>query len=62
MTVTSKPPSEIQTLIEDQINGFNSQNTELFLGAFWAHGDHPLMASHPIAWEFNTPGCIGKDS
>ena len=34
MTVTSKPPSEIQTLIDDHINGFNTQNTELFLGVF----------------------------
>jgi hypothetical protein len=32
--VTSKPPSEVQTLIEDHINGFNTQNTELFLGVF----------------------------
>ena len=34
MSVTSKPPSEIQTLIEDHIKGFNTQNTELFLGVF----------------------------
>lgn len=32
--MTNKPPSEIQTLIEDHINGFNTQNTELFLGVF----------------------------
>jgi hypothetical protein len=34
ITVTSKPPSEIQTLIENHITGFNTQNTELFLGVF----------------------------
>jgi hypothetical protein len=34
MTVTSKPPSEIQALIDDHINGFNTQNTELFSGVF----------------------------
>ena len=40
MAVTSKPPSEGQTLIEDPINGFNTQNTELFLGVFGGHRDH----------------------
>ncbi len=34
MIVTSTPPAEIQTLIENHINGFNSQNTELFLSVF----------------------------
>jgi hypothetical protein len=34
MTVTSKLPSEIQTLIEDHIKGFNSQDTKLFLSVF----------------------------
>ena len=34
LTLTSKPPSEIQTLIEDHIKGFNTQNTELFLSVF----------------------------
>ena len=28
------PPVEIQTLIENHINGFNTQNIELFLGVF----------------------------
>ncbi|MGB9650709.1 MAG: nuclear transport factor 2 family protein [Candidatus Cybelea sp.] len=32
--MTSTPPAEIQTLIENHINGFNSQNTELFLSVF----------------------------
>ena len=34
--MSSRPPSEIQTLIEDHINGFNTQNTELFLSVFGA--------------------------
>jgi hypothetical protein len=34
ITVANKPPSEIQTLIEDHVNGFNSENIELFLGVF----------------------------
>jgi hypothetical protein len=46
--VTSKPPSEIKTLIEGHINGFNTQNIELFLGVF---GNTAIIidASHPIA-------------
>ncbi len=32
--MASPPPSEIQTLIENLINGFNTQNTELFLSVF----------------------------
>ena len=34
MTVTSKPSSEIQTLLEDHINGFNTQNLDVFLRVF----------------------------
>ena len=34
ITLTSKLPSEIQTLIENHIKGFNAQDTELFLGVF----------------------------
>lgn len=49
MTVTSKPPSEIQSLIEDHINGFNTQNTELFLGVF---GDTAIIIDGiaPYRW------------
>lgn len=49
MTVTSDPPSEIQALIEDHINGFNSQNTELFLGVF---GDTAIIIDGiaPYRW------------
>ncbi len=32
--MTSTPPAEIQTLIENNINGFNTQNAELFLSVF----------------------------
>jgi hypothetical protein len=31
---TRDPPREIQTLIDNHINGFNTQNSELFLGVF----------------------------
>ena len=47
--MTSEPPSEIQTLIEDHINGFNTQNTELFLGVF---GDTAIIIDGiaPYRW------------
>ena len=47
--MTSKPPSEIQALIEDHINGFNTQNTELFLGVF---GDTAIIIDGiaPYRW------------
>ncbi len=49
MTMTSKPPSEIQTLIENHINGFNTHNTELFLGVF---GDTAIIIDGiaPYRW------------
>ena len=32
--MSNTPPAEIQTLIENHINGFNNQNTELFSSVF----------------------------
>ena len=32
--MTSKPPTEIQTLIDTHIRGFNTQNLDLFLSVF----------------------------
>src|SRR5262245_6385680 len=34
MTMTSTPPAELQALIEAHINGFNTQDTALFLSVF----------------------------
>ena len=34
MIVADMPPGEIQTLIDNHINGFNTQNNELFLSVF----------------------------
>ena len=47
--VTSKPPSDIQTLIENHINGFNTHNAELFLGVF---GDSAIIIDGiaPYRW------------
>ena len=32
--MTSKPPAAIQALIDDHVNGFNTQDEDLFLGTF----------------------------
>ena len=47
--MTSKPPSEIQTLIEDHIKGFNTQDTELFHRVF---GDTAIIIDGiaPYLW------------
>ena len=43
------PPREIQTLIDNHINGFNTQNIELFLGVF---GDTAIIIDGiaPYRW------------
>jgi hypothetical protein len=48
-TVTSKPPTEIQTLIDTHINGFNTQNPDLFLSVF---GDTAIIIDGiaPYRW------------
>ena len=40
MIVADKPPGEIQTLIDNHINGFNTQNIELFFRDFWGHSHY----------------------
>ena len=47
--MSSKPPSEIQALIENHINGFNTQNTELFRAVF---GDTAIIIDGiaPYRW------------
>ena len=49
ITVSSKPPSEIQELIENHINGFNTQNAELFRDVF---GDTAIIIDGiaPYRW------------
>ena len=46
--MADNPPTEIQTLIDNHINAFNTQDNELF---FVFSGIRPslLTASHPIA-------------
>jgi hypothetical protein len=47
--MTTNPPSEIQTLIEGNINAFNTQNTELFFDVF---GDTAIIIDGiaPYRW------------
>ena len=48
MTMAGDPPREIKSLIDNHIDGFNTQNIELFLGVF---GDTAIIidGSHLIA-------------
>ena len=47
--MADNPPREIQTLIDNHINGFNTQNIELFLGVF---GDTAIIIDGiaPYRW------------
>ena len=49
MTVTAKPPAAIQTLIDGHINGFNTQDVDLFLSVF---GDTAIIIDGiaPYRW------------
>ncbi len=47
--MTSNPPAEIQTLIDAHINGFNTQDNDLFLSVF---GDTAIIIDGiaPYRW------------
>ena len=49
MADNDKPPAEIQSLIEAHINGFNTQDTDLFLSVF---GDSAVIVDGiaPYRW------------
>lgn len=49
ITMTSKPPAVIQTLIDTHINGFNTQDNDLFLSVF---GDTAIIIDGiaPYRW------------
>jgi ketosteroid isomerase-like protein len=57
MTVTNKPPSEIQALIEDHINGFNSRNAELFHRVF---GDTAIIIDGIAPYRWMNPNAAAK--
>ena len=47
--MTTKPPAEIQTLIDAHVNGFNTQDTDLFFSVF---GDTAIIIDGiaPYRW------------
>ena len=49
MNVTNKPPAELQSLIETHLDGFNTQNEDLFLSVF---GDTAIIVDGiaPYRW------------
>ncbi len=55
--VSSKPPSEIQTLIDNHINGFNTHNAELFLGVF---GDSAIIIDGIAPYRWLNPNAAAK--
>jgi hypothetical protein len=57
MIVADSPPSEIQTLVDNHINGFNSHNTELFLGVF---GDDAIIIDGIAPYRWLNPNAPAK--
>ncbi len=55
--MTSTPPAEIQTLIENHINGFNTQDTALFLGVF---GDNAIIIDGIAPYRWLNPDAPAK--
>ena len=51
------PPREIQTLIDNHINGFNTQNIELFLGVF---GDTAIIIDGIAPYRWLNPNAPAK--
>jgi ketosteroid isomerase-like protein len=57
LTVNSKPPAEIQTLIEDHIKGINSQDDKLFLSVF---GDTAIIIDGIPPYRWLNPNAPAK--
>jgi hypothetical protein len=57
MIVVDKPPEEIQTLIDNHINGFNTQNNELFLSVF---GDTAIIIDGIAPYRWLNPNAPAK--
>ena len=51
------PPKEIQTLIDNHINGFNTQNIELFLSIF---GDTAIIIDGIAPYRWLNPNAPTK--
>jgi hypothetical protein len=57
MIVTSQPPAEISLLIDTHVNGFNSQNTDLFLSVF---GDTAIIVDGIAPYRWLNPNAPAK--
>ena len=55
--MTSKPPAEIQTLIDACINGFNNQDNDLFLSVF---GDTAIIIDGIAPYRWLNPNAPGN--
>jgi hypothetical protein len=55
--MTTKPPAEIQTLIDAHINGFNAQDNELFLSVF---GDTAIIIDGIAPYRWLNPNAPAK--
>ena len=55
--VTSNPPAEIRTLIDTHINGFNTQNNELFASVF---GDTAIIIDGIAPYRWLNPNAPAK--
>ena len=56
-TTTSKPPGEIQRLIDSHIDGFNTQDNNLFFGAF---GDTAIIIDGIPPYRWLNPNAPAK--
>jgi ketosteroid isomerase-like protein len=57
MTVPNPPPAELQSLIETHIEGFNTQNKELFLSVF---GDTAVIIDGIAPYRWLNPNAPAK--
>ncbi len=57
MAASTQPPSEIQTLIENHIAGFNTHNMELFLSVF---GDTAIIIDGIAPYRWLNPNAVAK--
>ena len=55
--MTNKPPPELQSLIENHITGFNTQNTALFLSVF---GDTAIIIDGIAPYRWLNPNAPEK--
>src|SRR5262245_14174282 len=57
MTVPDKPPTEIQSLIDAHINGFNTGNNDVFLSVF---GDTAIIIDGIAPYRWLNPNAPGN--